>query len=626
MSIRLLLTYANQEDNLLEHLNSEYVGINELVQRSGYPVDMMPFAKRDRIVKKLIEYRNSLELFSYSGHVGGGYLITEGHTTNPEGIAGLLKDCPNIKVVLLNGCSTKDQVKMLKAAGVPVVIYTHTSIYDELAKNFATTFFHSLLNGETLNQAFTDAKNAVNAAKGINSPILFQQKRGLELDDIEDEQWGIYPEEGTDLNWTLDFVSEFRKPIYENATKLLFVGDNKEGKQFYQRVKGAFVQEETDKEYILNDLWGNGGQIVVPSAVDEIKAADILIILVSGLQFNNFWKSNELVIQALEIYRKPWILIYTTGVEVPINAITASLDMYSARVPDYLEIFADLPPTKVDNFISTGFKRQLKEEATRIIEGKIPHQKLREDLDEFDLDTPTEVFKTVLQENKLFHLVFLQGTPQCGLELLVRRIRGQLPHVNNHPFIVSFLSQEGSLTTEEALFKKISRYLDLNGDESIGYIATTLCYKLKKSQVVLVFDNVIDSSMDQATVHNNLEIINQFWITICKELEKEKADQLNRLFVLALNKDYCANKQFKPFPSVYNLNATIALLPPIELINEKDIRGWYEKKRLKFPESKFDLIDQHLDEITGDGFLANVLHRLCVKIECKKVYANLKRL
>ena len=51
-------------------------------------------------------FRDRLGLFLYSGHAGRDVLLTEDGASRSGGIAHLLGQCKNLKVVILNGCST----------------------------------------------------------------------------------------------------------------------------------------------------------------------------------------------------------------------------------------------------------------------------------------------------------------------------------------------------------------------------------------------------------------------------------------------------------------------------------------------------------------------------------------
>lgn len=621
---KLYLAYADDEVLPLKHLKVEYKEMKKRLDAWERLIQLDFFATRNDIVSQIVGLSTTLEVFCYSGHANQGALFTEGEATQAEGLAILLSQCPNLKLVLLNGCATAGQVDLLLAKGIPVVIATNAEINDYLAKAFALTLFDALLHNKTFKEAFEFAKGEVLTIEA-GAHILFTY-RGLELSSTSANQWEISYQDEAYLNWTLNSISIFRNPIYEYTTKLLFLGNNEEGRDFYSRVKSAFTSEEKNKDYVLNDIWGNGDQIDYKNVMDEISAADIVVFLVNGLKFMEFWKTMGSITEALQQHRKPWVITYVTGYKTPVEQIIEKIGEYSVIVPKYIQILADRQEAKLDEFIESTYKLELIQEATRIVEGKIPHQKLLEELAEFDLNTPTEAFEALLDQKKYYHLVMIEGTNQCGQDLLIHRLKGRLPSHNCKLAPISFLSQEGAITCVKELFEKIAIYLDVDKTAEIDYLVSTLTYKLKANQLVFVFDNVIGPNMNESEIQRNINTLDSFWQIICAGLPQEKKSHSHHLFFFAINRDYCAQKQFKALTHINPL-AVSQILPSIKRVKPDEVNQWYRQKRMRFPESKFELIGDQVDEITGDGFLDGVLLRLCKVIECKKVYAiNLKRL
>ena len=58
-------------------------------------------------------------------------------TTYGSGLAKLFGMQENLKLVFLNGCSTKGQVEALQANNIPNIIATSKSVEDGVAKNLA---------------------------------------------------------------------------------------------------------------------------------------------------------------------------------------------------------------------------------------------------------------------------------------------------------------------------------------------------------------------------------------------------------------------------------------------------------------------------------------------------------
>ena len=54
----------------------------------------------------LPSYREQISIFHFSGHTGRDSIILEDEALNTQGLAKLLSQCPNLKLVVLNGSST----------------------------------------------------------------------------------------------------------------------------------------------------------------------------------------------------------------------------------------------------------------------------------------------------------------------------------------------------------------------------------------------------------------------------------------------------------------------------------------------------------------------------------------
>ena len=68
-----------------------------------------------------------------------------------------------MRLVFLNGCSTADQVEVLRNAGIPAVIATTEGIDDAVATEFAKGFYASLADDHDLRTAFHTAESVVNS-------------------------------------------------------------------------------------------------------------------------------------------------------------------------------------------------------------------------------------------------------------------------------------------------------------------------------------------------------------------------------------------------------------------------------------------------------------------------------
>ena len=145
----LFLAFANQQQQLLPTLQEEdqtlYKLLSARAKLQHFQLHRDSFVTTETLPSFLTLYRDKISIFLFSGHAGRDRLIfTEGQTAHASGIAAMLGQCPNLKLVFLNGCSTQGQVAMLLEHQVPVVIATSSPVSDESATFFSIRFFEAL--------------------------------------------------------------------------------------------------------------------------------------------------------------------------------------------------------------------------------------------------------------------------------------------------------------------------------------------------------------------------------------------------------------------------------------------------------------------------------------------------
>jgi hypothetical protein len=191
----LLLTFANSETSRLKTLTDEYDKVSDaLLEREvkgDFTVVSKQMVTRDRIYKEIRAREADISLFLFSGHAGADRLLLEDGIGHAEGIATLLGRCPNLKVVILNGCSTTGQVDLLLKQKVPIVIATSSPVGDATATQFSIALFNELSQqrlpiGEAFDRAITAAK--------VTGKIQQVDRgyRGLETGNDDESLWGIY--------------------------------------------------------------------------------------------------------------------------------------------------------------------------------------------------------------------------------------------------------------------------------------------------------------------------------------------------------------------------------------------------------------------------------------------------
>ena len=218
----ILLTYANSDIDRLPTLTKErddvYAQLDQL-PKGDFEVISEALSTTDKLISYIRSREDTLCLFLFSGHAGRDALIMLDGRANADGIAALLGDCKQLKLVVLNGCSTAGQVKALLNNGVPVVIATSAPVDDETATKFSIYFFKELTKkGQSIREAFDRAMDATKVHSNIKEEI---KNRGILLEKEDNETlWGMYYTEQKALSWSLplneqtDLPKTGIKPLY----------------------------------------------------------------------------------------------------------------------------------------------------------------------------------------------------------------------------------------------------------------------------------------------------------------------------------------------------------------------------------------------------------------------------
>lgn len=224
----LFLSYANSQQHPLPTLQEEEDRVYQMLARREaerhFRLHRDSFTSIPKISEYLALFQDDIALFHFGGHAGRDRLLLDDAEANATGIAQLLGRCPSLKLVVLNGCSTKGQVQALLDAGVPVVIATSAPVGDRTATQFAITFYQSLADSHrSIEEAF---KDAMGAAQNQSGQVLHAQSaRGIVLtsDDRQADEalWGLYYREESDLEWKLPLAAYAPPAAYTPNERLI---------------------------------------------------------------------------------------------------------------------------------------------------------------------------------------------------------------------------------------------------------------------------------------------------------------------------------------------------------------------------------------------------------------------
>jgi hypothetical protein len=195
----IVLSFANQENDTLSLLKEESgeirTALRPLEKRGFINVEHEESTTIKELSEMLLDNPDQLTIFHYGGHAGGDEILLEDALADEKGLAQLLGQQKNLKLVFLNGCSTQGQVDTLFAAGVKAVIATSAPINDDKAKDFAIAFYKALSYKQTIKQAFYTAKGVLELRK--DAPEIGFRKIGRvkttpSVLAAEKMLWGLY--------------------------------------------------------------------------------------------------------------------------------------------------------------------------------------------------------------------------------------------------------------------------------------------------------------------------------------------------------------------------------------------------------------------------------------------------
>lgn len=212
----ILLTFSNDASDYLPMIVAEQKAIKkallDFADQNFLQVRDVQHASAEDLFYLINRYHNQIQILHYGGHASGKALRLEKEigivqSANIRGIAGLLGTQKNLKLVFLNGCATKGQVKSLLDNGVQAVIATQVKINDRDALDFASQFYEAMASGNTLRESFLKAK-ALIETKTKRTISSIEETRSMVLDDANDSDempWGLFWKQGAEdiLDWKL---------------------------------------------------------------------------------------------------------------------------------------------------------------------------------------------------------------------------------------------------------------------------------------------------------------------------------------------------------------------------------------------------------------------------------------
>lgn len=207
----IFLAFANSSihplPGLLEEEDALYQILYERSVKEGhFHLHRESYTDLNILLQYLNIYKNQIHVFHYAGHAESEQLFLSDGEAQTEGLAKLLAEQENLKLVFLSGCATNKQVSYLLEFGVPAIIATHAPIGDSMSKNFATHFYEAFEFGASIKDAFEQARAYAEAAGKKIESFQVMDFRGIGKEEpLTDEVWSLFyhPDKAEVLDYKL---------------------------------------------------------------------------------------------------------------------------------------------------------------------------------------------------------------------------------------------------------------------------------------------------------------------------------------------------------------------------------------------------------------------------------------
>lgn len=161
------------------------------VFNKNYSVKLVPNVTTTQLVAELGHLEEKLEVLHYCGHANSSSIQFTDRDVEVRNLAARLKSCPNLKLVFLNGCQTKDQVQFFHEAGIPHIIATTNNIEDKEARWLSAQFYKYMVLGNNIDTAFDKIlKDAAIEGRNLDLATWRDTASGGVFET--DFEWGLY--------------------------------------------------------------------------------------------------------------------------------------------------------------------------------------------------------------------------------------------------------------------------------------------------------------------------------------------------------------------------------------------------------------------------------------------------
>jgi hypothetical protein len=257
---------------------------------------------------------------------------------------------------------------------------------------------------------------------------------------------------------------------------------------------------------------------------------------------------------------------------------------------------------------------------------RLPPSIIKDALFELDFAYQKSDFPNAFDYDKKYHLIAIQGSPECGHTLLLRHLRRMAGVRAKDPPLRVNLSVAPSRPAQQSVWEALSESLIpaaarealLAHNINLGpVIGKQLHDMLSHAQSDMVAYIEFENNQQEA-----LEKVRDFWREF-NQLTPEQTPK-GRLFFFVL--DMCGNLQAALQPNDYaptHPMANAVTLKPIEPLNKNALLGWLNAKFDEPAREKLEQVLLQLDELAELKFVRLIARKLCEWLYCPEIYQNL---
>ena len=610
----LLIARANDAQAYLDAINEEVSSINmalegvkthiDVRERSGFNFEVLHnvFTAANTAGKVRI-----LHFIGHSTEEGLGVYDPGTNTLlKKEYLEQYLQSQHGLKLVFLNSCYSAPIAEALVNAGIPIVIGTNTAVGDSIAAEVAKVFYENLgLGKHTIKDAFENTKLYFK-----NKPDQqYESFRGPDIGGAP-YPWKIKYKNQEDANWRLvprSFAAQLE--LSDKKYNVLVVAAQNEVFEAFKKPLLPLFQDinfycirELDKD----ERPDQKKAIQKAHRVLYLVTDDLIDLLDDGGEYA--WAAG-LLCNAFEKHTIKWSgnTKETIGFLMQNDFITRD----SKSFPKENDIKLG------ENFNEMTLPFILKMSKEKIAK-LVSVGNLKELLGDYfpSLNFEKQIDKVAFHSEQPFNCIFIEGTPDCGQALLVRRIMDHQPFKipsNKTPYRFGV---KGEFSPTES-FGKDDVFMLLQSELKImARNNEAFCKKLLNrmdEEEIIIFIVFAFQSWGSEVLKNAFK---GFWEDFNKFLPEYTGD--GRFFLFVVNDGYdgenCCISTLELVAANQQVNSMV--LPVIEPLETKAFENWHGYVKPAFRDfNKFMALRDKKEEISNLR-IGKVVSKICEILDC----------